>query len=295
MRQINFEFIKLDMTDLDTLKELYGNYRFKIVFHFAAYTHVDHSFGHPLVYTKNNVIATHNLLEVMKTYGVEKYIHVSTDEVYGDLDGAVDETSLICPTNPYSATKAAAEMLVHAYIKSFNLPAIITRGNNVYGPGQYPEKVIPRFLLRLLNKQKCQIQGSGKQTRSFLYAEDVADAFVTILEKGKIGEIYNIGAEKEISILEIAKKCIKTVYDNDNDEFINGHIEFVGDRDFNDPRYPISSQKLIDLGWKESFIFNEGLDKTFEWCKDIYYDKIEPWPKDHIMKMALSLNEEKIK
>ena len=169
------------------------------------------------------------------------------------------EHSLLCPTNPYAASKAAAEMLVQSYCHSFNMPIIITRGNNVYGPNQYPEKVIPKFIQQLKNGEKVTIQGDGSCVRAFLHAYDTANAFITVLEKGKIGEIYNIGCDDgmEYSILDVAKILIKKIH---NTEDYSKWISYIEDRPFNDKRYYISNQKLRDLGWNIDISFEQGLD-----------------------------------
>jgi len=239
----------------------------EIVLHFAAYTHVDHSFGNSLLFTKNNILGTHVLLELAKKYSVERFIHVSTDEVYGNKNELSTEESILAPTNPYSASKSACEHLVMSYYISFGLNVIITRGNNVYGPRQYPEKLIPKFITHLRGGENCPIHGSGSQRRSFLYTEDVVRAFDLILHKGVIGEIYNIGAEKEYTVLEVFERLVGEMYP---DEF-EANIErkkFVEDRDFNDHRYFISSEKLIALGWKQKVKFDEGLRKTAEWYSE---------------------------
>ena len=169
------------------------------------------------------------------------------------------EQSVLCPTNPYAASKAAAEMLVTSYNHSFNMPIIITRGNNVYGPNQYPEKVIPRFIKQLKNGEKVTIQGDGSCVRAFLHAYDTANAFITVLEKGKIGEIYNLGCDEgmEYSILDVAKILINKIKKTED---YSKWITYIEDRPFNDKRYYISNQKLRDLGWNINIGFNEGIN-----------------------------------
>ena len=253
----NFEFVKADFTNLEFMDYLFREYEIDTVLHLGAYTHVDMSFGNSIIYTQNNVVGTHVLLETAKKYGIKRFVHVSTDEVYGDSSTQSDEDSHLSPTNPYSSSKAAAEHIVKSYHHSFKLPIIITRGNNVYGPKQYPEKVIPKFILKLLNNEPLTIQGSGEQKRSFLYVDDVCRAFDLILHQGVIGEIYNIGTEIEYSILEVANKL--------NKHFGKNSLEYIPDRDFNDQRYFISTQKLENLGWKQETFFEEGLQKTIDW------------------------------
>lgn len=241
-------------------------YEITHVIHFAAQSHVQNSFDDSIQFTYDNILGTHTLLEACKKYGkIQKFIHVSTDEVYGESMNTIEENhktehSILCPTNPYAATKAGAELLAQSYNHSFNLPIIITRGNNVYGPNQYPEKLIPRFIKLLKENKKVTIQGDGSNVRAFLHANDTASAFETILDKGLIGEIYNIGCDDgmEYSVIEIAKILIKMIKNTDNyDEW----IEYVEDRPFNDKRYYISNQKLRDLGWEIKENFMESLQK----------------------------------
>jgi dTDP-glucose 4,6-dehydratase len=189
---------------------------------------------------------------------------VSTDEVYGEavkdnIGKHSEMNTLLQPTNPYSATKAGAEFLVQAYNKSFHLPTIITRGNNVYGPKQYPEKLIPKFICLLSKRKPCPIHGSGNHARNFIHVSDVVNAFDTILHKGIIGDIYNIGTKTEISNLNVAKELIKLFgLESKEEEF----IKFVEDRPFNDFRYTIDFEKLSSLGWESKISWKEGLKNT---------------------------------
>ncbi|KAJ3102125.1 hypothetical protein HDU97_000767 [Phlyctochytrium planicorne] len=219
----NYKFIKGDITITDFVNFLLKEYKIDVVFHFAAQSHVDNSFGDSFEFTKNNVLGTHVLLEAARLHGVKKFIHVSTDEVYGETDYAkpcCDEDANLSPSNPYSATKAAAECLAQAYLKSFKLPVIITRSNNIYGPHQYPEKVIPKFICSLLNGKKWLvsqnvldeynlrfsfIHGDGSNSRHYLYISDAVDAFITVLKSGIPGEAYNIGTDFEISNRHLAR------------------------------------------------------------------------------------------
>jgi UDP-glucose 4,6-dehydratase len=212
----------------------------------------------------DNVLGTHTLLESCRLYqnktkNLVKIIHVSTDEVYGEsVDNDLKhELSVLIPTNPYAATKAGAELIAMSYIKSYKLPIVITRGNNVYGPNQYPEKLIPRFIQQLKNNEQVTIQGDGSALRSFLHVNDTCSAFETILNKGQIGEIYNIGTHDEYSVMDVAKMLIKLIKNtNDYEPF----IKFIEDRPFNDSRYFISNQKLKDLGWNIKIDFDEGIN-----------------------------------
>ncbi|KAG0486778.1 hypothetical protein HPP92_008873 [Vanilla planifolia] len=261
----NFKFVKGDIASADLVHYLLITESIDTIMHFAAQTHVDNSFGNSFEFTKNNIYGTHVLLEACKVTGqIRRFIHVSTDEVYGETDeNAVvgnHEASQLLPTNPYSATKAGAEMLVMAYGSSYGLPVITTRGNNVYGPNQFPEKLIPKFILLALRGQPLPIHGDGSNVRSYLYCEDVAEAFEVILHRGEIGHVYNIGTKKERRVIDVAKDICK-LFAHDPDEV----IKFVDNRPFNDQRYFLDDQKLKTLGWSEKTAWEEGLRKTMDW------------------------------
>ena len=266
----NYIFIEGNLQSYDLLKFIFQTYNITNIIHFAAQSHVQTSFTDSLQYTNDNIVGTHNLLEVARHYcpNLEKFIHVSTDEVYGESMLDVNEKhktehSVLCPTNPYAATKAAAELLAQSYNHSFKMPIIITRGNNVYGPNQYPEKVIPRFIQQLKNGKKITIQGDGSCVRAFLHAYDTAVAFITILKKGIIGEIYNIGCDEgmEYSILDIAKILIYKIHGSEVN--YKEYITYIKDRPFNDKRYYISNQKLKDLGWNITIKLEEGINMLY--------------------------------
>ncbi len=262
----DYMFIKGNLCSEDLINHILITYNIEQVIHFAAQSHVQNSFDDSLQFTKDNILGTHILLECCRIYGkINKFIHVSTDEVYGESMNDVNENhktehSILCPTNPYAATKAGAELIAQSYNHSYKMPIIITRGNNVYGPNQYPEKLIPKFIKLLSENKKVTIQGSGDTVRAFLHAEDTARAFECILEKGKIGEIYNIGCDDgmEYSVMEISKILIKNIKKtNDFDEW----IEYIDDRPFNDQRYYISNKKLKDLGWDIKINLLDGIKK----------------------------------
>lgn len=262
----NYKFYKCNIGNSDMIKYILEENNIDTIVHFAAQSHVDNSFGNSIQFTVDNVLGTHTLLECCRVWGkIERFIHISTDEVYGEIidenEFCVEERTLR-PTNPYAATKASAEHLVFSYHYSFKLPIIITRGNNVYGPNQYPEKIIPLFTKLLKEGKKCTIHGEGKSVRNFIYVEDVCRAVETIMFSGKIGQIYNIGTECELSVLQVAKILVEKIYGNDED--YKKHIEFVEDRKFNDIRYAINSDKLRGLGWEEKIGFEEGLKRTLE-------------------------------
>lgn len=270
-----FKFVKADINDANFIDHLLIEYDIDTIMHFAAYSHVDQSFGNSIIFTQNNVVGTHVLLEVAKKRDIKRFIHVSTDEVYGsNIDSESTEITKLEPTNPYAASKAAAEQLVRAYYHSFKLPVIVTRGNNVYGPNQYPEKLIPKFSLKLARNDKCTIHGSGNQIRSFLHINDVTKAFDCILHKGEVGEIYNIGTDDEYSVLDVTQKLVKMIKPGDKYE---NWITHVTDRDFNDQRYNISTNKLNNLGWSQKIDFVDGLRETVEWYKNNtdYWDEAE--------------------
>jgi dTDP-glucose 4,6-dehydratase len=259
-----FKFIKGNICDYDLIKYILEEYKITHIIHFAAQSHVDNSFDEPFKYVQDNIVGTHTILEAIKNVNKNIFLlHFSTDEVYGESnnDEIKTETSILCPTNPYSATKAAAEMLVLSYIYSFKLNIIITRGNNVYGPNQYPEKLIPKFINLLKNDKKCTIAGDGSSIRNFIHVYDVCSAVDIIMNKGKIGEIYNIGSDhsNEYSVMDVAIKLIKLMKGTENYE---NSIEFIEDRPFNDKRYFISNDKLVLLGWKQTISFDDGLKLT---------------------------------
>lgn len=259
----HYTFIRGDLNELD-LVSILKKHRITHVVNFAAQSHVQHSFEDSIRYTHDNVLGTHKLLEACRKYkNIKRFVHVSTDEVYGESALSVDEKhktehSVLCPTNPYAATKAAAELIANSYLHSFGMPIIVTRGNNVYGPNQYHEKVIPRFIKLLKENKKVTIQGDGSCVRAFMHVNDTSKAFQAILEKGKVGEIYNIGCDEgmEYSVLKVAKMLIKLIK---NTEDYNQWIEYVEDRPFNDKRYYIDNKKLKELGWNVTMPFEKGL------------------------------------
>ncbi|KAI8341525.1 putative DTDP-glucose 4,6-dehydratase [Chlamydoabsidia padenii] len=269
----NYTFIKGDITSSDFMSFILKEKKIDVIFHLAAQTHVDNSFGDSFEFTRNNVMGTHVMLQAAKAHKVRRFIHVSTDEVYGEVVSRPDcaEDTMLAPSNPYSATKAAAECLVKAYYMSFGLPIMITRSNNVYGPYQYPEKITSKFVCSLLRGGKCYIHGDGKNSRKYLYAGDVADALDVIFHKGTVGETYNIGSAFEISNLEFAKRLIRLFGHQEHE--IPRYLEFVHDRAFNDQRYAVDYSKLEKLGWQPRMAFETGLLKTIEW----YRNRTDEW------------------
>lgn len=273
---INYTFVQGDITDTFFLHEFFDkNNDFDIIIHMAAQTHVDNSFNTPMRFTIDNVIGTHNMLDLAKNKctKLKKFIHMSTDEVYGEVnidhDGCTEET-LHNPTNPYSASKAAAEMFVKSYFSSFKLPVIIVRSNNVFGPRQYHEKVIPKFIKFLLEGKKCTIHGTGESRRNFIFTEDFCSAMDTVMLKGKINEVYNIADQNEFSVLDIVRCLVKKLDPNNKSHNymegnIDEYIEYVEDRKFNDYRYAINCDKLHALGWKPMYKFDQAMDITIDY------------------------------
>ena len=255
-------FIEADICDEARMLQLLREHHVELVLHLAAQSHVDRSLTHPYLFLRDNVQGTLALLEAARQYqNLRLFLHFSTDEVYGDNGGAGDqifhEASPLRPTNPYSATKASAEMLVHAYRTSFRIPAIITRCNNVYGPGQYQDKLIPRCIERIQRGVKCLVHGTGQQMRNFVHVRDVCRAVETIVASGRRGEVYNIGSQCEKTILQVIELLLEQHHGAAVD--VASHVEFIEDRPYNDQRYLIDDQKLRALGWRESVSFREGL------------------------------------
>jgi len=268
-----YHLVKGNLCSFDLISNILEIYKIDNVIHFAAQSHVQNSFDNALQYTNDNVVGTHTLLEACRKYGkIERFIHISTDEVYGESmitenEEKKHEGSILCPTNPYAATKAAAELIAKSYYHSFKMPIIITRGNNVYGQNQYPEKLIPIFIQQLLKDNPVTIQGDGSNIRAFLHVNDVCSALKLVLEKGQIGEIYNIGSDDhhEYTITQVAHILIEKIKNTQN---YNKWVTYIEDRPFNDKRYYISNQKVKNLGWSINTDFYKGLDNLIEQMRE---------------------------
>jgi len=247
-------FVKGDICDEDLVGYLIKQYDFDTVFHFAAMSHVDNSFTDPKKFTLNNAFGTHVLLDKFRELKPDvEFIHFSTDEVYGESTTGIpfsEDTGVLRPTNPYAASKAAAEMIVQSYIDSYKMNIKTIRSNNVYGPNQYPEKLIPKFKKLLKENNKCTIHGtkSAHVKRSFMHVEDVVNAVDIVWNHGKSGEIYNIASDDELSVMEVTQLIIKNIKKTEN---YSEWITYVDDRPFNDSRYYISSEKLKSIGWEQ--------------------------------------------
>ena len=252
----------------DRMRLLLTDNEVDIVINFAAETHVDRSFKGEEEFVRNNVLATTKFLLMCRDYGkLKKFIHISTDEVYGRSsysDEGCKEDAKMDPTNPYSGSKAAAELMITSIAHSYNIPIIITRGNNVYGPGQYPEKLIPKFIVHSLIGIPHTIHGKGRYSRSFIYVTDTVNAIYCIYKRGKIGEAYNIGSEDEFTPMYISKVVGEI-------RGVEPSMIFIEDRPYNDERYNISCEKLKSLGWVRLVPFVEGMIKTFEWYENNLY------------------------
>ncbi|XP_057676194.1 dTDP-D-glucose 4,6-dehydratase-like [Corythoichthys intestinalis] len=266
----NYTFIKGDICNSQLVNHIFNTENIDVVFHLAAKTHVDSSFKSPSTFQHVNTEGTRVLLAAASQtcHQLHRFIYASTDEVYGSsLDEVFDENCPMRPSNPYAASKAAAECLVKLYWDKYKLPIIITRSNNIYGPQQYTEKVIPKFITLLQKNKKCTIQGTIPKSRNFLFIDDAVNAFLLLLEKGTVGEVYNMGSNCEIGIVPLARELIKMVQNVPDDE-LNVWLEFVPDRPKVDIRYPINSEKLQMLGWKAEVSWSDGIKQTVKWYQD---------------------------
>ncbi|HCP10145.1 MAG TPA: dTDP-glucose 4,6-dehydratase [Thermodesulfobacterium commune] len=257
-----YEFYKVDITDRKTLRKVFEDFRPDAVLHFAAESHVDRSIIEPERFIKTNVEGTFNLLELAKEFKVERFVNVSTDEVYGELgeEGNFTEESSLKPNSPYSVSKASADMLGRAYYRTYGLPVITVRPSNNYGPWQYPEKLIPVVIVKAVKNEPVPVYGKGMNIREWLFVEDCAEAIKIVLERGQEGEVYNISSGEEKRNIEVVKEILRLLGKNED------LIKFVKDRPGHDYRYSTDSTKIRnELGWKSSVNFQEGLKKTVEW------------------------------
>ena len=256
----NYTFVHGNICDRNLVRDLVKEA--DLVVNFAAESHVDNSIKHPEIFVETNVQGTLNLLQASKELGVERYLQVSTDEVYGTLGktGYFYETTPLAPNSPYSASKASADMLVRAYRETYGLPTLNTRCSNNYGPYQYPEKLIPFFISQLLKGEKVPVYGDGLNVRDWLYVYDHCEAIDVVLHKGKVGEVYNIGGHNEKTNMEITRLILDAMRKDESS------IKYVEDRLGHDRRYAISNDKITsELGWKPSLTFEEGIKITIDW------------------------------
>ena len=266
----NYKFIKCDLNNRKKILQILKKFKPKGIFNLAAETHVDRSIDGPKAFVKSNILGVFNLLEAFKIYSKKNHnvrlIHVSTDEVYGDvLKGRSKEDDQYKPSSPYAASKASSDHLVQSYIKTYKTPVIITNCSNNYGPKQHPEKLIPKLIYNILNNKTLPIYGKGKNSREWIYVSDHCDALLRIFKKGKIGNFYNIGSNLNLNNLMIVKKLL-SIGTKKVKLGKNVKIKFVKDRPGHDLRYAINSNKLRKkLKWKPKTKINNGLEKTFDW------------------------------
>ena len=256
----NYKFVHGNICDKKLVREIIS--QVDCVINFAAESHVDNSIKTPEIFIETNVQGTLNLLQACKESGIERYLQVSTDEVYGSLGktGYFYETTPISPNSPYSASKAGADMLVRAYYETYKLPVLTTRCSNNYGPYQYPEKLIPFFISKLLRGEKVPVYGDGMNVRDWLYVYDHCAAIDTVLHNGKVGEVYNIGGHNEKTNLEITHLILNAMGKDESS------IQYVEDRLGHDRRYAIANDKIASqLGWTPSVTFEQGIKLTIDW------------------------------
>jgi dTDP-glucose 4,6-dehydratase len=255
-----YTFIKGDICDPDIVNAIIKKHRVDTIIHFAAESHVDRSIAKASEFVRTNVLGTHNLLECARHQPISRFIHISTDEVYGSrLKGSFKENDILSPSSPYSASKAGSDLLALSYFKTYNLPVIITRCTNNFGPYQFPEKLIPLFVTNLIEGKKVPVYGTGKNIRDWIHVGDHCRAVEFVLDKGITGEIYNIGGGNEKTNIEITEKILKFLKKDDSS------IEYVTDRPGHDFRYSLDCSKLLKMGWRPQYSFEEGLKDTVEW------------------------------
>ena len=263
-----YKFIKLDISN-KKIRKVFAKYKPLGIFNLAAETHVDRSIDNPGNFIQSNIVGVYNLLECFKNFSKKnksRLIHISTDEVYGDvLTGRSDEKYPYQPSSPYAASKAASDHLVNSYIRTYNLPAIVTNCSNNYGPKQHPEKLIPKLIFNIMNNRPLPIYGKGKNSREWIYVKDHCEALIKVFQKGEIGEFYNIGSNKNLNNLQVTKELLK----NSKKIIKLGKrvkINFVKDRPGHDVRYALNSNKIKrKLKWYPKIKFSEGIKLTLNW------------------------------
>jgi len=286
----NYIFFKIDLNNKFKILKILKKYKPIGIFNLAAETHVDRSIDSPKSFIDSNILGTFNLLEsVLSLKKKIKIVHVSTDEVYGDIiKGRSDENFPYNPSSPYSSSKASADHLIRAYIRTYKIPAIISNCCNNYGPNQFPEKLIPKLIFNILNHKPLPIYGRGKNSREWIHVYDHCEALLSIFLKGKIGESYNVGSGLNFKNVDIAKKLLKIAKDKSLLNNKKTKIKFVKDRPGHDFRYALNSKKIKkELGWKAKISINEGLAQTFYWYLDNsnFFKSISK--KDYINRIGL--------
>tara|TARA_Y100000815_G_C13242519_1_gene462371 strand:+ start:27 stop:1043 length:1017 start_codon:yes stop_codon:yes gene_type:complete len=264
----NYTFFKVDLNNKKKIVKILKKYKPEGIFNLAAETHVDRSIDKPENFIFSNILGTYNLLEAILSYKKKiKLIHVSTDEVYGDLiKGRSDEKFPYNPSSPYSSSKASADHLIKAYIRTYKIQAIVTNCCNNYGPNQFPEKLIPKLIFNIINNRALPIYAKGKNSREWMHVQDHCDALLLVYLKGKVGESYNIGSSMNLKNIDIAKKLIKIAKNKTLKINKKVKIKFVKDRPGHDFRYALNNKKILnELGWKSKIPFHSGLSKTLDW------------------------------
>lgn len=272
---INYKFCKIDLLDLNKVKEVVLSFKPSVIIHFAADSHVDRSIENPLSVFQNNTISTINLLNSILYSNISlkhlKFVYVSTDEVYGSIEKKSSvESSLMNPSSPYSASKASSEHIVTSYYKTYGINYLITNCSNNFGPFQYPEKFIPLSIYKLLKGDKIPVYGLGNQIREWIYVKDHNEAIEFLLENAPLPQKYNIGSNNKLTNLNLAKKLIKIMYSKKLIANSNNRIKFIKDRPGHDKRYSISSKKINDLGWASQSDFESSLGATIDWYVENY-------------------------
>ncbi len=277
-----YRFTQGDIRDREAVEQITRE-KFDLVVNFAAETHVDRSIVEAGSFVLTDAFGTYVLLDAARKFDVERFVQISTDEVYGSIkEGSFKETDTVNPSSPYSASKAAGDHIALAFYKTYGLSVVVTRSSNNYGPFQYPEKLIPKLILRAIGDQPLPIYGDGKQMRDWLYVIDNCAAINLVAKKGKAGGIYNIGSGEERMNIEVAKEILRTLKKPES------LITFVSDRPSHDRRYSLDTTRVRALGWKPNFVFSEGLEKTVDWylknkswwrhlAKDDFFRVDNPW------------------
>lgn len=268
MTNPNFRFVKADICDRKAINQLFEEEKPDMIVNFAAESHVERSINNPGIFLETNILGTDVLMDACLKYGIKRYHQVSTDEVYGDLpldrpDLLFTETTPLHPSSPYSSSKAAADLLVLSYFRTYGLPVTISRCSNNYGPYQYPEKLIPLMIVNALNNQQLPVYGNGQNVRDWLYVEDHCRAIDLVIHKGREGEVYNIGGHNEMANINIVKLICKELGKSED------LITYVADRKGHDLRYAIDPTKIYtELGWLPETKFANGIKKTIQWYLD---------------------------
>ena len=258
----NYNFVKGDITNAELVRYIFEKYKIKYVINFAAESHVDRSISGSEIFYRTNVIGTNVLLETSRRFEVEKFLQVSTDEVYGSLgaEGLFTESTPISPNSPYSSSKAGADMMVQSFYHTYKMPVVITRCSNNYGPLQFPEKLIPLIIINALNNKKLPVYGDGMNVRDWIYVIDHNKAIDLVFDKGRTGEVYNIGASNEMPNIKIIKLILEHLKKSED------LIQYVKDRPGHDRRYAIDSSKIQqEIGWTPTFTFESAIAKTIDW------------------------------